>query len=356
MGKKRVFRLILVPCLFLLVFANVFAAPKIANIADTYNKVKDYAAIDDLIQKGGDINEWAKALFVRSQSAMHFAAEDPSRTDDIRELAKRGANVNVVDYMGRTPLHIAAIYKNDKAVEVLLELGADPSILDVEGLTPAEHAKMTAQFVPYGNSLMLPKVISPEDYDTYIRDALPTMSKADQTNVTTHYSIDAKVNGYTLAWTFEKNDAELLYKILLRTGLLIPRKISSAAFEYFRYMVYYVKPEYVSVLDGAYDLDQTANVFILKEEYSRFSGNTNKLFSQLAGTFMDYSVAFDRIVAGGGKTLNVKLTLKKKDYIAKCEFTTDEYKAGMASRKTLWSDQGLKQVTGSTGPVLTKKK
>jgi ankyrin repeat protein len=163
MCKKRIFRFFLASFSFFFVFANIFAAPKVANIADTYNKSKSVEQVDALLQKGGDINEWAKGFIARPQSAMHFAAEDPTLANDIRELAKRGANVNAFDAMGRTPLHIAAIYKNDKAVEVLLELGADPSIIDVEGLTPAEHALMTAKFVPYGNSLMLPKVISPED-------------------------------------------------------------------------------------------------------------------------------------------------------------------------------------------------
>jgi hypothetical protein len=182
------------------------------------------------------------------------------------------------------------------------------------------------------------------------------MTMADRDNVTKHYEMDAKVNGYSLVWAFEKGEDERLYKTLLQTGLLIPRKISAASFEYFRYNAYYLKPDYVSVLDGAYDLDQTTDTFILKEVYSRFDGNSQKLFAQLAGAFLDYSVAFDRIVASGGKTLILKTLLKKKDYIAKCEFTADEYKASMDNRKTLWSDQGLKRVNGSTGPGLIKKK
>lgn len=287
---------------------------------------------------------------------MHFAAEDPVLADDIRELVKRGATVDSLDDKGHTPLHIAAIYKNEKAVEILLELGADPSSLDVEGLTPAEHAKMTAQYVPYVNRLALPKAISREDYDTYIKVALPTLPKADQANLTAHYPMDEKTNAYSLVWAFEKGDDERLYKILLQTGLLVPRKISVAAYEYFRVMAYYTKPEYLAAIDAAYDPGDGSGVLSLKEAYGRFDGDSRKVFSQLAGAFLDYSAALDRILAGGGKTLVMNTLFKKKDYIAKCEFTPAEYKAGMESRKTRWSDQGLKKVNGSQGDFLAKKK
>ena len=46
-----------------------------------------------------------------------------------------------VDLMGQTPLHYAARANNAEIVELLLDKGADPSIMNDEGVTPADTAR-----------------------------------------------------------------------------------------------------------------------------------------------------------------------------------------------------------------------
>jgi len=46
----------------------------------------------------------------------------------IRLLIKNGADVNVKDKAGRTPIYMAAKYNRHEAVKVLLSLRADPFI------------------------------------------------------------------------------------------------------------------------------------------------------------------------------------------------------------------------------------
>jgi len=54
----------------------------------------------------------------------------------VRCLLERGANVNICDGDGRTPLHVASSNKNTKIVALLIERGADPSVPDASKQTP----------------------------------------------------------------------------------------------------------------------------------------------------------------------------------------------------------------------------
>lgn len=47
--------------------------------------------------------------------------------------------LNFRDYMGRTPLHIAAIWGNKNVVETLLYLKANPLIEDGAGKKPIDY-------------------------------------------------------------------------------------------------------------------------------------------------------------------------------------------------------------------------
>ncbi len=68
------------------------------------------------------------------------AAEFFSRSN-IETLVLAGAEVNVTDHVGRTPLYSAAIRGDASAVSLLLEHGADPNAANIHGNTPLTGAK-----------------------------------------------------------------------------------------------------------------------------------------------------------------------------------------------------------------------
>ncbi|MCA9311046.1 MAG: glutaminase A, partial [Phycisphaerales bacterium] len=61
--------------------------------------------------------------------------------EGIQRLVVRGADVRGADYDGRTPLHLAAADGRLDSVELLLRLGADPTVRDRWNNTPVEDAQ-----------------------------------------------------------------------------------------------------------------------------------------------------------------------------------------------------------------------
>jgi ankyrin repeat protein len=66
-------------------------------------------------------------------TAMFYAARDGG-PNAVRALARAGAEVNVVDPDGTTPLVFAIMNSHYDAAGALLEMGADPNILDTAGM------------------------------------------------------------------------------------------------------------------------------------------------------------------------------------------------------------------------------
>ena len=52
-----------------------------------------------------------------------------------------GVDFNLADYNGRTALHVAVAHFRADHVAYLLAHGADPTIIDVDGLTPLDEAQ-----------------------------------------------------------------------------------------------------------------------------------------------------------------------------------------------------------------------
>ena len=54
--------------------------------------------------------------------------------------------VNVQNGDGFTPLHVAAMWGREESVRELLERGADPEISDDEGMTPLDYAESEGRY------------------------------------------------------------------------------------------------------------------------------------------------------------------------------------------------------------------
>lgn len=61
----------------------------------------------------------------------------------VRSLIEEGANVNVTDALGRTPLHMTAFYGRPKTAALLIASGANVNAKDRVGMTPL-HAAVLA--------------------------------------------------------------------------------------------------------------------------------------------------------------------------------------------------------------------
>lgn len=82
---------------------------------------------------------------------LHYAVEN-GNLEAINCLVNNGADLDIQDHNGWTPLHLAVdadidclIQNNEKAlalptVNLLLELGADPTIINMDGETPRDIA------------------------------------------------------------------------------------------------------------------------------------------------------------------------------------------------------------------------
>jgi ankyrin repeat protein len=60
--------------------------------------------------------------------------------DEVALLARKGANLNQVDYNGRSALHMACAEGNYKVGEVMIQQGANINMKDRWGQTPLQVA------------------------------------------------------------------------------------------------------------------------------------------------------------------------------------------------------------------------
>jgi ankyrin repeat protein len=72
-------------------------------------------------------------------SLLHYAVYE--ETSIVRNLLDKGANPNVIDAGGRSPLHYAAQEGQKPAVELLIAHRANPDVKDHDGRTPSSYAK-----------------------------------------------------------------------------------------------------------------------------------------------------------------------------------------------------------------------
>lgn len=88
--------------------------------------------------EGLNIGDDSKPLwdypFGRGETVLHWAARGCPTA--ITSLCRAGANLNAVSACGETPLHWAIDAYETESIKELLELGANPDLSDVKGITP----------------------------------------------------------------------------------------------------------------------------------------------------------------------------------------------------------------------------
>ena len=100
--------------------------------------------VDILLRRGADpnkariSNEPRAGVNGKQKSALHVAAESRN-VEGARLLIKYGANPNVRNDMGTTPLQIAARENQTEMIRLLLRAGASPKIANANGWTPLHY-------------------------------------------------------------------------------------------------------------------------------------------------------------------------------------------------------------------------
>jgi ankyrin repeat protein len=69
-----------------------------------------------------------------------FNAVENDDVGEVKQLLAAGANPNIADQYGRTPLYYAAVSGNKEIVKILLDYHADPNRADNDGRTPLHDA------------------------------------------------------------------------------------------------------------------------------------------------------------------------------------------------------------------------
>lgn len=83
-------------------------------------------------------DEWGRA-------ALHVAVINDCYEVVFYLLTETNAHINIFDDFERTPIYYAARKKNQRLFWLLLRAGADPTIADVDGLTPIDYAENIQQ-------------------------------------------------------------------------------------------------------------------------------------------------------------------------------------------------------------------
>jgi ankyrin repeat protein len=104
-----------------------------------------FDVLEKLIEAGADVNFRDPA----GSTPLHDAAQNTdAQGRAIRILVKHGANLDAQDHLGYTPLHVALEHTCSDAANALLDLGANPTIRDEEGRTPAQLVTDSVKLYP----------------------------------------------------------------------------------------------------------------------------------------------------------------------------------------------------------------
>mmetsp|Transcript_38554 Transcript_38554/g.96568 ORF Transcript_38554/g.96568 Transcript_38554/m.96568 type:complete len:196 (+) Transcript_38554:226-813(+) len=123
--------------------ANSGLTPLMCAVKTIGPKPGDDQLVQLLLDNQADVN----AVDILGDSALHVAVAQieslnellPKGFDKIVEMLIKGnADINMVDKLGQTPLHRAALRGNAKSIKLLIDAGADTEIVDRAARTPAD--------------------------------------------------------------------------------------------------------------------------------------------------------------------------------------------------------------------------
>ena len=110
----------------------------------------DLAAMKRYIAEGADVNAPDESLNV-SPLAWSVAH---GQTEATRLLIENGADVNIKDDNGSTPLHAAAVFGRADVAKLLVENGANPQVRNDDGGTPADALHLDWRTTTFIGGLM----------------------------------------------------------------------------------------------------------------------------------------------------------------------------------------------------------
>ena len=131
------------------------------------NAVSGYSPLDHAVEFGqlGIVKALIAAGCEVNGKALLLAAQT-GHADIISVLVQAGADVNVTDNNGNTPLHLAAGRSLTEAVKALLEAHSNPNALNNMGRTPFELAsrigvkQLIANSMPQADAIVHPAAVS----------------------------------------------------------------------------------------------------------------------------------------------------------------------------------------------------
>uniref|UniRef100_A0ABD2WT75 Uncharacterized protein n=1 Tax=Trichogramma kaykai TaxID=54128 RepID=A0ABD2WT75_9HYME len=101
-------------------------------------QARNTSAAELLLRRGANSNldDWLKCTSLHIISKHRYDDDFIELFFNISEEKHRLLYVNVQDYLGNTPLHLASSYDHSKSIELLLRRGSDPNIPNTLGFTP----------------------------------------------------------------------------------------------------------------------------------------------------------------------------------------------------------------------------
>ena len=193
---------------------------------------------------------WARRVtqtydHLNGQGVLHMAAklDTPSTRSVLRSHLTNGANPSLCDFSGRSPAHYAAMHGNLAALEILIEFGADVTIKDESGKMPLAYAwerrdVASAQFlvscmINSHASRLNETITRPWDYDYLFDDHIWIDALCiDQENISernAQVSIMDQIYqraGYVLVWLGEKDFSTALAVEVMRKMVKANEKFS----------------------------------------------------------------------------------------------------------------------------------